>query len=61
MILIVKSNSSLFIVSLLSLSVLLSACGQPGALYLPKSPAKPGAAKEADKPAATTPATPSGQ
>lgn len=61
MILIVKSNSSLFIAALLSLSVLLSACGQPGPLYLPKPPAKPATAKEAAAPATAPSAAPAGQ
>jgi predicted small lipoprotein YifL len=44
---------------ILCLSALLSACGQPGPLYLPKAPAKPATSKELAPvaPATTPPAT----
>ncbi|MFS2005285.1 LPS translocon maturation chaperone LptM [Duganella sp. CT11-25] len=52
-----KSTFRLFIgTATLSLTVLLSGCGQPGPLYLPKPPAaKP--AKSGAAPAPTTPPT----
>ena len=52
MILIVKSTSRLIIgTATLCLSVLLSGCGQPGPLYLPKPPASK-TAKSGTTPAA---------
>lgn len=54
MILIVKSSFSAFtpIVNgtILCLTALLSGCGQPGPLYLPKAPAKPATSTELGKP-----------
>ncbi|MES2074727.1 MAG: lipoprotein [Pseudomonadota bacterium] len=51
-ILIVKSTPALFIGTILCLSALLSGCGQPGPLYLPKAPAKPATSAEPGKAAA---------
>lgn len=60
MILIVKSSVARIprvFGTILCLSALLSACGQPGPLYLPKAPAKP-ATSNAQAPAAPAPTTP---
>jgi predicted small lipoprotein YifL len=62
-ILIVKSTFSLFIGTTLCLTALLSGCGQPGPLYLPKAPAKPATSTELGKPgippaSSPVPATP---
>lgn len=63
MILIVKSNFSLFTGIILCLTALLSGCGQPGPLYLPKDPAKPATSTALGKPgippaSSPVPATP---
>lgn len=61
MILIVKSSLALSIaLPLLAAGVLsLSGCGQPGPLYMPKMPPRPGSARPADAnaPAQATPTT----
>ena len=57
-----KSLTRLFIGMTLCLTALLSGCGQPGPLYLPKAPTKPATSNEAGKtgavplPVPTTPA-----
>lgn len=56
MILIVKSSSAFYIGIAIVVSSVLSGCGQPGALYLPKPPSgKPAPAKGPLEPAVVPP------